>query len=450
MEKAAVAVARGATRLLHLLGLGGGTAFPGLVALALHPSLVAQRGRRLGRGAALVTGTNGKTTTARLLAGAARACGLPVVANAAGSNLMRGIATALALSPVDQGSLGVFEVDEATLPEAVAALRPRVVVFTNLFRDQLDRYGEVDRVAAIWRQAVAAAPDAALVLNADDPLVASLASSARGPVLTYGLEDPGPGSPHLEHAADARLCPACGQDLQYELVYYAHLGWWRCPACGLARPQPQVAVLRLSQGEGLALRMRLPEGREEEIAVPLRGLYSAYNVLAAVAGALALGLPWERACRGLAGERPFGRQEELLVQGRRVRVVLAKNPAGLNQVLRTLVAEAPLYLALFLNDRLADGRDVSWIWDVDFEVLQGQVSYLLAGGERAYDLALRLQYACLPPQDVVIRTGRALRRALAATPPGGTLHVVPTYTALLEVRELLARWAGRPRFWEEG
>jgi len=446
-----VAAARATARLLRGLGLGGGTAFPGLLALALCPRLLERRGGRLGRGTVLVTGTNGKTTTARLLAGAARACGLRVVANAAGSNLVRGIAAALALSPLDDGSLGVFEVDEATLPEAMAALRPRAVVFTNLFRDQLDRYGEVDRVAALWRQAVAAAPqDTALALNADDPLVASLASCARGPVLTYGLGAPDLGLPSLEHAADARLCPACGQDLEYQLVYYAHLGWWRCPACGLARPRPQVAAFHLSQGEGLALGLRLPDGREEEVSAPLRGLYSAYNLLAALAGALALGLPWQEARRGLAMGGPFGRQEELTVEGRRVRVVLAKNPAGLNQVLRTLATEPPLYLALFLNDRLADGRDVSWIWDVDFEALRGKVAYLLAGGDRAYDLALRLKYACLPPQDVEPRPVPALRRALAATPAGGLLHVVPTYTALLEVRELLARWAGRPRFWEEG
>jgi UDP-N-acetylmuramyl tripeptide synthase len=194
--------------------------------------------------------------------------------------------------------------------------------------------------------------------------------------------------------------------------------------------------------------MSLPDGRCEEVVTPLQGLYSAYNVLAATAATLALGLPWHEARRGLASHGPFGRQEEIAVRGRRVRVVLAKNPAGLNQVLRTLADASPLYLAIFLNDRLADGRDVSWIWDVDFELLQGRVAYLLAGGDRAYDLALRLKYASLQPQDVERRPKPALERALAATPQGGILHVVPTYTALLEVREILARWAGRPHFWE--
>ncbi len=449
MESVAVAAARAGAFLLRRLGLGGGTAFPGLVALFICPKLVERRGRRLDLGCALVTGTNGKSTTARLLAGAAAACGLSVVANGAGSNLMRGVATALALSPQAPRSMGIFEVDEATLPEAIAALSPRVVVFTNLFRDQLDRYGEVDRVVAIWQQAVSSlTPEATIVLNADDPLVASLAPYARGPIFLYGLEDAGPARPSLEHAADARLCPRCGHDLEYERVYYAHLGWWRCPSCGLARRHPQVAAKEVAQDGGLVLKMALPDGRCEEVATPLQGLYSAYNVLAAAAATLALGLPWHQARRGLAGLGPFGRQEEIAVRGRRVRVVLAKNPAGLNQVLRTLASAAPLYLAIFLNDRLADGRDVSWIWDVDFELLQGRVAYLLAGGDRAYDLALRLKYASLQPQDVERRPKPALERALAATPQGGTLHVVPTYTALLEVREILARWAGRPRFWE--
>lgn len=449
MERVAVAAARTVALLLRGLGLGGGTAFPGLVALSICPKLVERRGRRLGLGCALVTGTNGKSTTARLLSGAVAACGLPVVANRAGSNLMRGVATALALSPHVPRSMGVFEVDEATLPEAIAALSPRAVVFTNLFRDQLDRYGEVDRVVAIWQQAVSSlTPDATIVLNADDPLVASLAPYARGPVLLYGLEDAGPARSSLEHAADARLCPRCGHDLEYERVYYAHLGWWRCPTCGLARRHPQVAATKVAQEGGLVLKMSLPDGRCEEVVTPLQGLYSAYNVLAATAATLALGLPWHEARRGLASHGPFGRQEEIAVRGRRVRVVLAKNPAGLNQVLRTLADAAPLYLAIFLNDRLADGRDVSWIWDVDFELLQGRVAYLLAGGDRAYDLALRLKYASLQPQDVERRPKPALERALAATPQGGILHVVPTYTALLEVREILARWAGRPHFWE--
>jgi len=453
---AAVLAAKGASFLVRRLGLGGGTALPGLVALRLDGAVVARLAARLGQGCLLVTGTNGKTTTARLVAGMARAAGLRPVANAAGSNLVRGIAAALCQAAASDGrlreaarALGVFEVDEATLPEAARLLSPRAVVFLNLFRDQLDRYGEVDHVAALWRGAVAdVGPAAALVLDAYDPAVASLAGEARGPVLLYGLA-PGPHSlPAPEHAADARWCPSCGGELAYDAVHYAHLGLWRCPECGLARPQPHLEGAL----EGRLLRLRLPDGSQRTLALPLEGTYAAHDTLAAVAAALALGLPWSAVEEGVSRfGGAFGRQERLSLRGREVQVVLAKNPAGLNQVLRTLCGRpGRLRLALFLNDGLADGRDVSWIWDVDFELLSGRVAWAVASGSRAEDLALRLHYARIGGELTVERRPvAALHLALERTPPGATLHVLPTYTALLQVREVLARWAGRPRFWEE-
>ncbi|HXG41969.1 MAG TPA: MurT ligase domain-containing protein [Dehalococcoidia bacterium] len=454
---AAVLVAKGASLVLRRLGLGGGTALPGLLALRLDPGLVPRLAAGLGQGAVLVTGTNGKTTTARLLTGMARQAGLRTVANAAGSNLVRGIAAALCQAAGADGRLaeaprrlGVFEVDEATLPEAVALLSPRVVVFLNLFRDQLDRYGEVDHVAVVWRRSLAAlGSGASLVLNADDPAVASLAHAARGPVLFYGLA-PGPHClPAPEHAADARWCPSCAGELAYECVHYAHLGLWRCPECGLSRPTPQLEGFLGGRGLGL----RLPDGDQRVLPLPMEGTYAAYDTMAAVGAALALGLPWSAMEQGVAAfGGAFGRQERLTVQGRQVQVVLAKNPAGLNQVLRTLCRKPPpLRLALFLNDGLADGRDVSWIWDVDFELLSGRVEWVVASGSRAEDLALRLHYARLGGELAVEpRPVAALRLAIGRTPPGGTLQVLPTYTALLRVREVLARWAGSRPFWEDG
>ena len=453
---AAVLAAKGASLIVRRLGLGGGTALPGLLALRLDPALVPRLAADLRAGSVLVTGTNGKTTTARLLAGMARAAGLRVVANAAGSNLVRGIAAALCQAARADGrigdgerSLGVFEVDEATLPEAAALLSPRAVVFLNLFRDQLDRYGEVDHVAEVWRRAAASlGTGTALVLNADDPAVASLAGAARGSMLFYGLS-PGPHClPTLEHAADARWCPSCAGELTYGCVHYAHLGIWRCPECGLSRPAPH---LEGSLEEG-RLHLRLPDGDRRSLPLPLEGTYAAYDVMAAVATALALGLPWSAIEEGVVRfGGAFGRQERLVVQGRHVHVVLAKNPAGLNQVLRILSQRpAPLRLALFLNDGLADGRDVSWIWDVDFELLSGRVEWAVASGTRAEDLALRLHYSRLGCELAVEpRPVSALRLAIGRTAPGETLHVLPTYTALLRVREVLARWAGRPPFWEE-
>jgi len=456
---AAIAAAKAAAALSRRLKAGGGTALPGLVAQRIDPAIVPEMARRLGQGSVIVTGTNGKTTTARLLRGIVRAAGLRVVANRAGSNLMRGIAAALADSANLDGSLpssgrciGVFEVDEATVPEAASALAPRLILFTNLFRDQLDRYGEVEHVAAVWRDAVGALGDSAtVVLNADDPSVASLAQAIVGRAILYGVEDTSRGLDRLEHAADARWCSACGAELAYATVFYGHLGHWRCPACRVTRPPARVVATRIEpEAEGTRLTIVMPDG-EVSALLPLAGLYNAYNGLAAVAAAWALDIAPDAAQRGLdSSTAAFGRQERLMVAGRRVEVILAKNPAGLNEVLRTITADgAQKDVALFLNDDIADGRDVSWIWDVDFELLAGKVRSLTVSGRRAWDMALRLKYAGLDSLSGVEEdAAAALRRALKATPQDATLYVIPTYTAMLKVRELLARWARQPSFWE--
>ena len=456
---AAIAAAKAAADLSRRLGMGGGTALPGLVAQRIDPAIVPQMASRLGQGSVIVTGTNGKTTTARLLRGIVQAAGLRVVANRAGSNLMRGIAAALTESagldgrfPAAGRRIGVFEVDEATVPEAARALAPRLVLFTNLFRDQLDRYGEVEHVAAVWRDVVGALGDSAtVVLNADDPSIAALAQDAEGKVVLYGVEDTSRGVDRLEHAADARWCTACGSELAYATVFYGHLGHWRCSGCRAARPPARVVATRVEQeAEGTRLTIALPGG-EVSALLPLAGLYNAYNALAAAAVAWALGIAPEAIERGLGSfTAAFGRQERLTVGGRRVQVILAKNPAGLNEVLRTITADGGQKdVALFLNDDIADGRDVSWIWDVDFELLVGKVRSLTVSGRRAWDMALRLKYGGLDSLPGVEEdAAAALRRALKATPQDATLYVIPTYTAMLQVRELLARWARRPAFWE--
>jgi UDP-N-acetylmuramyl tripeptide synthase len=457
---AAIAAAKGAAQVSRRFRLGGGTALPGLVAERLDPQIVRGMAGRLGRGSVLVTGTNGKTTTSRLLRSIARAAALKPVANRAGSNLMRGIAAALVESAQLSGSysarqlrLGIFEVDEATLAEATRAVRPRAIVFNNLFRDQLDRYGEVEHVASVWRDVITSLPEAtALVLNADDPAVASLADRAGGPVLYYGVEDAFWSGDRLEHAADARWCPSCSSELEYAGVFYGHLGHWKCGKCGTSRPSPTVVGKRVRTEEnGLSLEMAL-SGSEVSASVPLTGLYNGYNALAAAAAATVLGIAADAVEKGLeASTAAFGRQERLIVRGRRVEVILAKNPAGLNQVLRTIMAgEASRNIVLFLNDNIADGRDVSWIWDVDFELLAGKVRSLTVSGRRAWDMALRLKYAGVDAfPDVEPDARQALQKALGGTPEGETLYVVPTYTAMLEVRDLLAKWGGRGAFWQE-
>jgi UDP-N-acetylmuramyl tripeptide synthase len=349
--------------------------------------------------------------------------------------------------------LGVFEVDEATLPEAVRALTPRVLIFTNLFRDQLDRYGEVDAISARWRTTLEAAPDSTtVVLNADDPSVAALKDVARGPVLFYGVDAPSIAVSRSEHAADSRWCTACGSEYHYEALFYGHIGHWRCPGCGRARPRPDVRAtgVSLDPAGDTALAVETPGG-QGSLVVKLGGVYNVYNALAALAGGLALGIDLATVQVGVSAVvAAFGRQERFDIDGRRVQVFLGKNPAGLNQVLRTIAAvPGEKRLLLLLNDDVADGRDVSWIWDADFELLAADAALTVVSGRRAEDMALRLKYAGFPPGlPVVADAAEALSLALKSTPDGGSLYVVPTYTAMLEVRELLARRAGAAHYWE--
>ncbi|MCX7618285.1 MurT ligase domain-containing protein [Tepidiforma sp.] len=446
--RTAAAVAAGkltgaATRALRR---GGGTALPGLVALRVDPGVVAALGRQLGSGRVLVTGTNGKTTASRLLAGMLAAAGRPYLHNREGSNMVRGFASLLVRRadllgriPGADGMAGVFETDEATFPAAVRALDPDVMVVTNLFRDQLDRYGEVDTVAGLWREGLAAVRrDAVLVLNADDPSVAALADGWPGRVHWFGIDDPafareGTG------AADARWC-ACGGDYVYERRYFAHVGWWRCAACGRSRPATDTTAraIRLELG-GASWEMD-GAGRVE---MRLTGLYNVANALAAAGAARVLGLDEAAVRRGLREtSAAFGRQEVVLLEGRELWLLLAKNPAGANQVLLLLEqAGGPeMAIAGLLNDRFADGQDVSWIWDVEYELLAGRVARCWAGGDRAEDLALRLDYAGWPRPLAAAQSPAALLDAvLAGTAPGDRVFVIPTYTAMLDLRAELAR-----------
>jgi UDP-N-acetylmuramyl tripeptide synthase len=433
---------------------------PGLIAERIDPSALHHIAAQFGRGSVVVTGTNGKTTTARMLSAIAVSEGLPVVHNRSGSNLMRGLtATAVAAAdplgsiPNADETFGVFEVDEATLPQALPAIQPRAIVFTNLFRDQLDRYGEVDSIATLWRRAIDSANlETTLVLNADDPSVAGLSEVWGGRTLAFGVDDRALAVP-AEHAADSRWCHACGAEYVYDALYFGHVGLWRCPGCGRARPVPEVSarVVRLSPSGDTRLAIRALAG-ELELSLPLSGMYNVYNALAAAAGAFACGLSPVAINRGLAGvEAAFGRQERMLVNGRDVRLLLCKNPAGVNQVLRLLDAEpGPLYLLVVLNDGTADGHDISWIWDVDYELLSERVQRAVVSGRRAADMALRLKYAGWSKALVLEPNQRlAVERALACTPDNCTLSVLPTYTAMLSVRERLAELAGRSHFWEQ-
>ena len=438
----------------RLSGRGGGTTLPGRLLLRMEPRAIARLGAGLDRGATLVSATNGKTTTAGMLAALLAADGRTPVHNRAGSNMTWGIATALL---EQRGREGLFEVDEAWLPRVAGELDPALIVLGNLFRDQLDRYGETEALADRWAETVAARGGrTGFVLNADDPLVADLGRDAEGRrregVVYFGIEDPAQALPELQHAFDARHCRRCGRPYAYERAFVGHLGHYSCPGCGAARPEPDVAATRIELHgmRGSSLRVRTPGG-ELRIELPLPGLYNAYNALAAIAAALELGVPAAAIGPALGTmQGAFGRVETIEVGAKRLSVLLVKNPAGTNEVLRTLLLEADageLDLWLALNDRIADGRDVSWIWDADFELLAGAVRRVTCAGTRAPEMALRLKYAGWPEERIAIEPGieASLDRALAAAPQ--QLFALPTYTALLELHKVLSGRGLTEEFW---
>ena len=448
---AEIALARAAAGLSRLAGAGGGTTLPGKLLWKLDPGAVDRLAARLPRGAALVSATNGKTTTsamaARILAPFFR-----LAHNRSGANLVSGVASAL-LAARD-AELGLFEVDEAALPEVASRLRPRVLCLGNLFRDQLDRYGELELVAQRWRTAVSDLPrSSALVVNGDDPQVGDLASGRAGAV-AFGLDDPRHASPELQHAADSKWCIRCGTPYVYAAAYIGHLGDYRCPGCGHARPPLDIVArsIELNGLESVSFELVTPDGtRLVQLAVP--GLYNVYNALAAAGLTRALGVGLDEIVAGLQGfSAAFGRFERIVVGERTLLVLLIKNPAGANEVVRTLVAGGPPKLLLIaLNDEIADGRDVSWIWDVDFEPLLGSLERLVATGERAAELALRFKYAGLPSASIEVRPELedALDRGLELTAGGDELVALPTYTAMLALRELVARRGFVRPYWEE-
>jgi UDP-N-acetylmuramyl tripeptide synthase len=441
--------ARAVGQLSRAAGRGGGTTLPGKLVWKLDPSAVDALAARLPLGTALVSATNGKTTTTAM---AARILGAEhrLAWNRAGANLLSGIASALLTA--DGARLGLFEVDEAALPEAISRTNPRAVALANLFRDQLDRYGELELVAERWRAAVAALPDETrLVVNADDPVVADLAKGRPG-AIRYGIDDPRQARASLQHAADSKYCLRCGSPYEYAAAYVGHLGEYRCPACGHARPPLDVAVrdIELAGLDASRFLLSAPAG-ETRIELALPGLYNVYNAAAAAGLSLALGASLEAVRDGLEGfSAAFGRFERIRLGAKSVVILLIKNPAGANEALRTLETGVPPVLVVALNDAIADGQDVSWIWDVDFEPLLPHAGHVVASGERAAELGLRLLYGGLPEErlEVVPSLEQALDRGLALTEAGSELVVLPTYTAMLALRGILTRRGVVPAYWD--
>ena len=455
MLGAKLAIARSAGALARRAGRGGGTSLPGKLLMRLEPHAIGALAGRLPQGSVAISATNGKTTTAAMVAAILERRGTRLVHNKAGANMAGGIASTLlgaARGGAIDGQLGLFEIDEFWLGQLVEELKPRKLLLGNLFRDQLDRYGELETIADRWAEIVAAnGRSTQLVLNADDPLVADLGRQ-QPRVLYFGVVDDAMALPQMQHASDSKHCRRCGHAYEYDAVYLGHLGRYHCPNCGQRRPEPQVTAreVRLDGTRGARFLLSTPAGAGE-VRLPLPGLYNVYNAVGAAALCHGLGVPFATIVAGLESvAAAFGRAETVSLDGRDLSILLIKNPAGANEVLRTLALEPQAVdLLAVLNDNIADGRDISWVWDADFELLAGRVRRVTCSGTRAAELALRLKYAGVEPERLVVVPELAAALDEARLEGEGTLFALPTYTALLSLKELLAQRGLAPDYWAQ-
>lgn len=409
----------------RLLNIGNGSTWPGEIALKVSPKILKDLANGIRKGIIVIAGTNGKTTTSKMLTAILSDNENTVIHNESGANLLNGIASSLLLAAGPEGKIkadyGVLEVDENTLPLLVKEITPKIVICLNLFRDQLDRYGEVDLIAEKWHNALKKLPETShVVLNADDPQVADLSKNLKAKVSFFGLADSSLYLPAPDYATDSTYCLNCGNKLSYEGIYFSHIGNWHCDKCSEKRP-----ALNISSWE-----------------YPLEGVYNRYNTLAAVLGAKSLGIEDEAVKKSLKNFKPaFGRQEQIEINGKKLKILLSKNPTGFNESLRTAISKNPKTIVLALNDRIPDGRDISWIWDVDFEMIPKDTKIIITG-DRAYDLGLRLKYLDRSQignskPDIFESVAQAVKTGLDKTEISGTLYILPTYSAMLEIRKVI-------------
>lgn len=458
----ALAAGKAASRASRILRFGGGTSFPGKVARRIDPDVLQKIAAASAARKVIITGSNGKTTTCRMLAALAQAGGLGVAQNRSGSNLVQGVIAAAVRGTDRRGrmdaSLLLLEVDEATVRLVAPELAPDALVITNIFRDQLDRFGELYAMAGGLAAVVESLPPSAtVVLNADDPLVASLAPDAAARRLYYGLRAGGAaGVP--EHAADTIRCVRCQRQLSYRAVYLSHLGDYECPECGNGRPRLDVAVTAIqpSPDGGTEIKIETPAGTFP-LAVPLAGMHNVYNAAAAIAAATALSLPRPRsqqlAANPMAGLRPaFGRMEQIRAGDRQVVLAFVKNPTAYNATLREVLRQPGRkhVLAAHSNTDI-DGEDFAWLWDVDLEQLAPRLASLVVSGTKAEEVALRFKYAGAEPGMARVLPGRAaaLDAALEGTPAGESLYILASYTPMRELRGIMQRRGWVPPSWKE-
>ncbi|MDD4189053.1 MAG: MurT ligase domain-containing protein [Eubacteriales bacterium] len=457
---AALASSKALIKILRLFG-SGGTTLPGKVADFLCPGIVkiVSSGCRI----IIVTGTNGKTTTARIISRILTENGIKYVSNKSGANLASGITTTFLetyhLNGKNNPEMAVIESDEAAFRAISNSIKPEILVVTNFFRDQLDRFGELYHTLSEVKEGISNCPDATLVLNADDSLCASLGRNVKNKVLYYGMSCVSADTPGDSFNTDSAFCLYCKTRYIYSGRTYGHLGHFSCPECGYARPDSNITCTGISElsssGSKITMAVSVPEYITAEAQINLPGLYNIYNALAASACGAALSLPPDNTIKALKNfVNGFGRMETIATDGKTIRVILVKNPTGLNQVINYLITdENRMNIAFLLNDKIADGTDISWIWDAGFEKLktiQNRIGNIYAGGARAEDMALRIKYADFetPVVSIIKSCDEILDRGILETGPGQCFYILPTYTAMLDIRKLLVSRFKLKDFWK--
>jgi UDP-N-acetylmuramyl tripeptide synthase len=433
----AVLTAKTVTSTIRTLKMGAASVLPGTISKRLHPQILSLLSQQIKSGIIVVAGTNGKTTTSLLLRSILEKDGWKVVHNEAGANLVNGLITTLLEHTSLTGKLtadyGILEIDENVIPLVLPQLKPKYILALNLFRDQLDRYGEVDTIIYRWQKVIAELDrDTTLVVNGDDPALAHLGQQLEQgakpkQVKYFGLTEPALYLDEIPHAVDSIYCPSCGTALIYQGVYLSHQGDFDCPKCSFTKSELSIDSKAWPQ--------------------VLIGVYNKYNTLAAITTTESIGVKKEVILDTISTfQAAFGRSEELVYQGKKVRILLTKNPVGMNETIRAVnqvkKAGGGSVTLMILNDRTPDGTDVSWIWDVDTEKFVNSGGTIVVSGDRVFDMALRLEYSKTDPHGgckLIVKEDLkdAIDTALSLTQPHETLHIVPTYSAMLEVREIL-------------
>lgn len=465
LGRARLALAISAGKLAGASGrffrIGGGTSLPGMIARRIDPNVLksivgASKAKKI-----VITGSNGKTTTARMTAAIADSSGRRVSQNRTGSNLLQGV-TSVAVNFADllgrlDSDVLLFEIDEATIPYAVPEIQPDVVVITNIFRDQLDRYGELYAVANALNEMLEDLPESStILLNGNDPQVANFGQNAKAKRLFFGLETTEVGTPVPEQSADIIRCIHCHEDLNYEVAYMSHLGIYRCPNCGYTLPKLDIAATSVKlapDGKGpTSVTLRTPQG-EMQFTIPLPGLHNVYNAEAALGAAMAAGFEMDKIQTGLNGLRPaFGRLEKIQAGDKTVYLTFVKNPTSFNLMLRLIKQHAgQKHLLLAASNTVVDGEDFAWLWDVEVEEVAADILDAVCSGNKAEELAMRLKYAEIPVEKISIVHEReaALDAALKHVEPGGTLYILCGYTPTHELRRVMQKRGWVKHFWEE-